>query len=112
MVDQYKGWNALCSEIQALSIEYGVQIQMQPKAGYLRVSAPCSAPIELIRRLENIEEQSSVVCQFCGQPNASERERGGWVYTVCSSSEWVLLIDGGVAATCAFKGASSKATLL
>jgi len=112
MIDQYEGWKALFSEIQALSCEFGVHIQTQPKGGYLRLSAPCPAPAELTRRLENIEEQSSVICQFCGLPNATDRERGGWIYTICSNSEWILLIEGGVAASCAFKGASSKATLL
>ena len=101
MTDQYAGWNPLIEKIKALGEEFEVQVHIQPKAGYLRASAPSSAPLELTRLLDTIEELSAVICQFCGLSGATERQRQAWIYTVCPSSTWVSLADGAVGTSCA-----------
>lgn len=108
--NHYAGWESLSAEAKTLGEKFGVQVYIQPKEGYLRVSALPSAPPDLMRLLDEIEQRSSNVCQFCGQPGPVERMRNQWSYVVCPSSTWVSFLDGGVTASCGLKGASSNAT--
>ena len=101
MIDRYAGWQPLIEAIKALSERYGVKIYTQPKAGFLRASAPFSAPSELLRRLDRIEEQSSVTCQFCGRSGAAERSVQEWIYTICPNSKLANRADGAVGTSCA-----------
>lgn len=102
MVDPYKGWRPLESRARGMAERFGVVIQVQPKEGFLRLTAPFSAPQELALALDEIEEESVTICQFCGRPGAVDRQHQEWGYICCPSSIWVFLLDGGVAASCGF----------
>lgn len=101
MINQYAGWDSLSAEVKSLSAEYRIAILAQPKAGYLRISAPFSAPPDLIQALEQIEQRSCEICQFCGRFGATEQQFQEWIYTLCPGSTWVHLLGGGIAASCA-----------
>ena len=102
MIDPYKGWRPLESRARGIAERFGVVIQVQPKEGFLRLTAPFSAPLELTLALDEIEEQSVTICQFCGRSGAIDRQHQEWGYIVCEGSVWVHLLDGGVAASCGF----------
>lgn len=100
MFDRYAGWKPLITRARAIGEEFGELVQVQPKQGYLRLSAGFSAPAELVALLDEIEQESGSVCQFCGRPGAFEQQHRGAVYIVCSGAFWVRRITGETGSSC------------
>lgn len=82
-----KGWWSLLDEAQERLSEQGAEIlDYKEKYGVLRIYTDITND-EIDEIVDDIEERSSHICEFCGKEgNTVEMKNGlgGWLKTVCS----------------------------
>lgn len=77
------GWHGLVEEaFDAVEAERAQVIQVKEKFGQLRIYL-ISESEELYKKIYEIEERSSTICETCGAPGKN-RSRGGWLRTICN----------------------------
>ena len=83
------GWHSLVDEAYDLCEKYEVEItQIKEKFGQLRIYTSWREDVtdDLDEMLWMIESRSSSMCECCGAA-AGQRNRGGWIKTICKFCE-------------------------
>lgn len=77
-----KGWHSLVDEaFDAVEAERAQVAQVKEKFGQLRIYLNSESE-ELYKKIYEIEERSSTICETCGAPGRIVN-RGGWLRTIC-----------------------------
>ena len=86
------GWVPLIKEAERIVREWNLShpgeprikfTQIKEKYGGLRLYVN-AAPKEILDKLDELEEKSYTICEFCGATeNVDTKETDGWIYTLC-----------------------------
>jgi len=75
-----KGWSGLIDEVWKFKKRSDQIKDIKEKLGGLRISTYGSAKFQDF--LEEIEDKSFTICEFCGKPG-TPRKKYGWIKTTC-----------------------------